>query len=417
MRERVVLTGIGCISCFGVGHTAFVDGVLAGASGVSEIDSFDTSSCRSHRAALLRGFDPVAFIPPLKLRRIDAVGRVALATAHLVVRDADGNGATAFDRRETGVALGTFTAGLDSTIEYLQGLTAHGPTGVPALLFSNTVSNAPASLCAIEFGLEGPNVTFNQREASSLIALEYSFGAVRSGRIGAMLTGGADRLEETFFKGHDRFRALSPTWASQADDRCADEVARPFDGRHNGFVFGEGAYLMLLESASVARARNAHAYGEVLGMATVASAARPNAWPTDGSGLARAMRLALADAALDASDVDVVFAAANGSPALDRLEAAALGDVFGGRDVPVASIKGSIGESASSGAAAVAAAVGALSRGLVPPTAGFERPDPMGRVAVSARSRAATGTTCLVNSVASGGTNCSLVLRLSGPRA
>ena len=152
-------------------------------------------------------------------------------------------------------------------------------------------------------------------------------------------------------------------------------------------------------------------------MATVGSAARPNAWPTDGSGLARAMRLALADAALDASDIDVVFATANGSPALDRLEAAALGDVFGGRDVPVASIKGSIGESASSGAAAVAAAVGVLSRGLVPPTAGFERPDPMGRVAVSARSRAATGTTCLVNSVASGGTNCSLVLRLSGPRA
>ena len=84
------------------------------------------------------------------------------------------------------------TAGLDSLVEYLGGLTDHGPTGVPAILFSNTVSNAPASLCAIEFGLRGPNVTFNQREASSFGALLFSVGAIRHGRAAAMVTGGAD---------------------------------------------------------------------------------------------------------------------------------------------------------------------------------------------------------------------------------
>src|SRR6266581_3482579 len=111
MPERVLVTGIGSISCFGVGHAAFVDaGCLPDASG----------------------------------------------------------------RDDVGVALGTFTAGLDSLVEYLDGLTNHGPTGVPAILFSNTVSNAPASLAAIEFRLRGPNVTFNQREASGLAALAYS---------------------------------------------------------------------------------------------------------------------------------------------------------------------------------------------------------------------------------------------------
>src|SRR6185295_20221949 len=146
------------------------------------------------------------FIPPLKLRRIDAVGRLALACARLAIDDArltlDSSGSD-----HIGVALGTFTAGLDSTVEYLQGLTKHGPTGVPALLFSNTVSNAPASLCAIEHGLRGPNVTFNQREASSLAAIAYSCGLIRDDRIAAMLSGGVDIIEETFFKTHDLFRA------------------------------------------------------------------------------------------------------------------------------------------------------------------------------------------------------------------
>jgi 3-oxoacyl-[acyl-carrier-protein] synthase II len=415
MREGVALTGFGCISAFGVGYPAFADGVVAAECGVSEIDAFDTRQCRSHRAAMLRGFDPLAFIPPLKLRRIDAVGRVALAAAHLVVQDADDAGR--FSRAETGIALGSSTAGLDSTVEYLQGLTDHGPTGVPALLFSNTVSNAPASLCAIEFKLEGPNVTFNQREASSHAALAYSIGAIRSGRIGAMMSGGADRLEETFFKGHDRFTALSPAWARLAEDGCREEVARPFDSRHNGYVIGEGAYLMLLEARSIAERRGARIYGDILGVATVASAARLNAWPTDGAGLSRAMRLALADAGLGPEDVDIVFAAANGSPALDRLEAAAIGEVFGGRAVPVTSLKGSIGESSAATAAGLAAGVAALSRGVVPSTAGFARADPLSPVGVRATARRSGGSICLVNTVASSGTNGSLVLRVAAPRA
>src|SRR5476649_1566672 len=177
MSERVVITGIGCVSCFGLGHRALVGAIAAGRSGVAPITAFDTASSHSHCAATIRDFDPAAFIAPLKLRRVDAVGRVALAATRLLFDDA---GYTPGDN--TGIALGTFTAGLDSVVEYLDGLNEHGPTGVPAILFSNTVSNAPASLCAIEFGLRGPNVTFNQREASSLGALAFSVGAIRSGR-------------------------------------------------------------------------------------------------------------------------------------------------------------------------------------------------------------------------------------------
>src|SRR5216684_3129382 len=168
MSERVVITGIGCVSCFGVGHQALIAAIGSGASGIAPITRFETTDCHSHRAAMIRDFDPTAFFSPLKLRRVDAVGRVVLACTRLLMDDATGAAASTAVAGarplgdDVGIALGTSTAGLDSLSEYLNSLSEHGPAGVPAILFSNTVANAPASLCAIEFRLRGPNVTFNQ---------------------------------------------------------------------------------------------------------------------------------------------------------------------------------------------------------------------------------------------------------------
>lgn len=411
MRERVLITGIGCVSPFGVGHAAFADALASGASGIAPISEFDTAACHAHRAAIIQGFDPTAFFPPLKLRRIDAVGRLALSCAHLLFDDA-GRAIGPDDGDDIGVSLGTFTAGLDSIVEYLKGLIQHGPTGVPALIFSNTVSNAPASLCAIEFALRGPNVTFNQREASSLAALAYAVGVVRDGQVGAMVSGGVDRVEETFFKVLDRFRALSPMRrAAQDEEGLSEEAARPFDRRHNGFVLGEGGFCLLLESAGVAGRRSARPYGEILGFGMTSSSTAANRWPADGSGLARAMRLAMADATLAPDEIAGVFATANGSPLLDRLEATTIGDVFGDRRVPVASLKGALGECGASGAAGVVAGLSAITRGVMPPTSGFAVADPECRVSVSAGPRPLSGDVFMVNSVASGGTNCSVVVR------
>lgn len=397
MSPRIAVTGIGCITSFGIGHRALVESLGAGRSGIRPIVAFDTSTCHARSAATIEGFDPAAFIPPLKLRRIDAVGRLALACARLLLDDAaltiDAGG-----RDDVGIALGTYTAGLDSTVEYLQGLTDHGPTGVPALLFSNTVSNAAASLCAIEHRLRGPNVTFNQREASSLAALAYAVGLIADGRVAAMISGGADRIEETFFKVQDRFGALART-------------CRPFDRDREGFVLGEAGAMLLLEAAGAAEARGARSHGEILGIGMTASKTALNDWPADSSGPARAMRLALEDAQLPPGSVDAVFAAANGSPRLDAIEADAIREVFESRRVPVVSIKGAIGESGAAGAVALVAGLLALASHDVPPTAGLRNPDPACGLNVSGAPQRVAGTTFLVNAVASGGTNCSLVAR------
>jgi 3-oxoacyl-[acyl-carrier-protein] synthase II len=405
MRERVVITGIGCISSFGIGTRAYADAILAGATGIRPIDTFDTSSCRSHKAALISDFDPAAFLPPMKLRRVDEAGRLAIACARLTLDDA-GLAIAAEGHDEVGVALGTYTAGLDSTVAYLKGLVKDGAAGVPALLFSNTVSNAPASLCAIEFGLRGPNVTLNQREASSLAAIAFACAAIENGQASAMLTGGVDRVEETFFKVHDRFHALSPRRAG------GEEAARPFDRRRNGCSLGEGGWTLLVERIGAAALRGARAYGEVLGSGAASASVAVNAWPAHPSDIARAMTAALEESGVAAADVSLVIAAANGSSDLDRVEGAAIRAVFGTRDVPVVSLKGAIGESGAGGAAAIAAGLLALKAGEVPPTAGWSERDPAIDVDVSRERRRVDGTLFLVNSIASGGAMYSSVVRV-----
>jgi 3-oxoacyl-(acyl-carrier-protein) synthase len=216
---------------------------------------------------------------------------------------------------------------------------------------------------------------------------------------------------------HDRFRALSPLRGRGAGP-AGPEAARPFDRRRNGPILGEGGFLLLIESASAAAGRQARVYGEILGVGASASATALNAWPREPSALVRAMRLALADAALNPDEIGAVMATANGSPHLDRLEAEAVGGVFGARPLPVASVKGAIGECGAAGGAALIAGLLSIPQGFLVPTVGFEQADPShptgGRV--SGLIQPVSGDTFLVNSVASGGTHYSLAVRATrGP--
>jgi 3-oxoacyl-[acyl-carrier-protein] synthase II len=402
--ERIAITGLGLVSTLGRDPKSFIDALLAGAGGISEITAFDTRACRSHRAGKLRDFDPAEYIDPNKLRRIDEVGCLAVSSGKLALADAgvEANGAAA---SEVGVVLGTYTAGLHSTVDFLSGLVRRGPADVSPMLFSNTVGNAPASLCALEFGLKGANVTVTNKEASSLAAVAYSVNLLRHRRASTLITGGVDDIEANFFRIHDRFKVMSP-----ADG--GEEAARPFDRFRNGFVLGEGAFALFMEPWSRASTRGARIYAELLGVGGTSSPTGINRWPDEPTHLARAMQLALSDAGCTAKDVAVVFASANGAVVLDRAEAEAIGEVFGERGVPVVSIKGALGESGASGAASLTAAILSLGRNRIPPTAGLREVAPDCPVDVRSESRCTSGRVALVNSFASGGANYSVVLRV-----
>jgi 3-oxoacyl-[acyl-carrier-protein] synthase II len=400
MRASAVVTGMGCVSSLGIGVETFVDRLIAGESGIRPIATFSTEGCRSHTAALLRDFDAGRYYDPMKLRRVDEGGRLGLVASRLAIDDAG----LPTNTDEAGIVLGTATSGVHSTVQHLHKLATGGPTAVPAMGFANTIANAAASLCSIEFRLRGPNVTIGQKQASALSAIAFALAGLRQSRAAAFVCGGIDDFEERFFAVYDRMRVLSPTGGGE-------EASRPFDLRRNGFVLGTGGHVIVLETADGAARRGVTPYGEILGVGCGASPAAPGAWPTEPSGIVTTMRAALADALVQPAEIDVVFASANSTAVLDRVEAQALAEVFGPRGVPVVSVKGALGEfGASSGAALMAALVG-LSRGVVPPTLGCGQPDPACPVDVSPVARAARGRLALINATADGGAQYCLVAR------
>ncbi len=408
-RRPLVITGIGALSGLGVGRIAFASALSAGRSAIQPITAFDTSDCRSHLGAIISTFDPTQFVDAARLRRVDRVGQLAIMGCGLALQDAGllpsrGEGAD-----DIGVALGSYTAGLHSLVDYLDRLNKLGPIGASALDFSNTVGNAAASLCGLEFGLRGPNVTVSHREASGLAAVALASTLVRTGKCRTVVSGGMDDFERTFFLVHDHLGVL-------AHDEGRGEASRPFDRGRNGFVLGSGAFTIVLESAESAAARGIPALAELLGMGATSSRTRPNSWPARHEPLARSMRLALEEAGLEPGDISAVFASANSTPGLDRVEAAALTELFGPRSVPVVATKGALGECGASSAGALIAAIAALATRRLPPTLGCEAVDEDCAVDVIPTPRSLDKTcsgVALVNAFASGGTNYSAVIRAS----
>ena len=401
---EVLITGFGCISGLGIGAAAHDESLFAGRSALRSSAADDG---HARLTARIDQFVAEDFIAPGKLRRIDRVGQLSIAACRLALEDAgllDGIDAW---KSEIGVALGTSTSGLHTVISYLDRLNAGGPTGASALDFSNTVGNASASLCGIEFGLRGINVTLTQREASAFSAIDHGASALRKGTARAIVAGGVDDFESLFVQVHDRFNAL-------ASDQGQGEASRPFDARRNGIVLGSGAFLMVLERADSARERGVQARASLEAIAATSSPCDTHGWSDDPSQLIRCMREALDEADVAPADVAAVFASANSSRQLDRTEARALEAVFGPYGVPVVALKGALGEAGATAAAGIVAAAHALRRRMIPPTVGFGEADPECRVDVSAAARPfqqGRPAIALVNSCASGGGNYSVVIR------
>ena len=401
MTKSIAVTGIGVVSPFGASKEKFRDALLAGTSGVGPVTAFDVSACRTHIGASVTGFDATAWIPPMKLRRMDDTARYAV----VITRQAFEDGGYSFQDEgddDAGIVLGTYTAGGQATSEYLTALHKGGAMGAPALLFNSTVANAPASLAGLEFKLRGPNVTVSQKEASGLAAVVMAVDALRLGRSKAIAAGGVDAIFDIFFRVHDRFGVMSP------EDPAT--FRGPFDRARGGFVLGEGGYAVLLSADD-----SAVGQAQILGVSAHSAALPINAWPDRAEPIVRTMTAALVDAAIDPSQVNVVYASANGT-SLDLVEADALAQVFGDAHPVVTSIKGAIGECGASGAASIAAAVLCGQAGEVPPIANLIEPDvALERLHLARTRTALPGPIALINSVGSGGSLFSVVLRV-GPR-
>jgi 3-oxoacyl-(acyl-carrier-protein) synthase len=405
VTEPIVITGVGVVSTFGDSPADFRDALLEGRTGIAPDREFEAKGCRSRLSARIAGFQPAKWIAPMKLRRMDDTGPLALVIAQQAAAGAKYAVGTTPDDR-AGVVLGTYSAGGRSTTEYLTALFSGGPPNAPALLFNSTVGNAAAGLTGLELKLRGPNATVSQKEASGLAAIVTAVDLLRQDRADAAIAGGIDSIYDLFYRVHDRFRVMS-------DATEADGATAPFSSRRRGFVMGEGGFGFWVERGGGWRARGASALAEILGVAASSAAGPLNAWPDRPEPLVRTMRMALEDAGITPEDVGVIYASANATQVLDRVESKALSEVLAGSGAVVTSIKGAIGESGAASAASAVSAVLCGAVGAVPPIAGLSSTDATSCSLNLATTRAsAPSSIALVNAFASGGALFSLVLRV-----
>jgi 3-oxoacyl-[acyl-carrier-protein] synthase II len=390
---RVAVVGVGVIAPGATGADSLRDLLRSGRSSTSEIDRFSTSGFRSHRGALVRGFDPRQFIAAAKSRRMNQLSRFGVASARLALDDAGGSGQIG-QRGDAGVAIGTMFGPVETSVRYLTEYRRRGPSLAPPQLFAESVANAPGSHIAIENGLRGFNLTFTQREGSALTALAYAAMQIAKGSVPAALAGGVEEVTEVTYGVLERIGALS------GEDRHGAEEARPLDASRNGFVFGEGGMMALL----VGDPAEGSPWGWVAGFAVGRDrTATISDWGEDPRAVASVMARAIEDANLEISEIDAVFVSANGSRAGDALEARALRALFGEACPPVVATKGVFGEYAAGGGVQIASALLALRHGELYPSVGFSSAEPGLELPVTERYTVRPLRTVLINAVSAGG--------------
>jgi 3-oxoacyl-(acyl-carrier-protein) synthase len=398
--SRVIVTGGGAVSPFGAGVEPLVLGVSSGRRAQGRTDG-----------------GRVARVPPAAVaacpfganawRRLDLGSKMAAAAAYEALQAAGYPAEVPRPADDAGIAtlLGTMTAGIETLRAFLGALFREGPESVSPMQFPFTVPNAPASQCSILLGLQGPNLTICEMEASGLAAVATAADLIRSGAIEAAVAGGVDEQSETFGRAWARLRLTHRG--------NPETFPGPFAKIRRGFMPGEGAYLLVLESIDRARRRGAEPWAEVVGESMTHGRAAAHAWSRDAEEVASAIRETVTRAGLRPREIGYVAASANGTRDIDAAEARALRLAFGdeARRVPVTSVKGSIGESAA--ASACSALVGAVSirDGFIPPLAGLVEPDPdLGLDLVTRDARRERVPSVLVHALGTGGSACCVIL-------
>jgi len=358
VKHRVVVTGVGPVTPIGSGKDGFWNAVLAGTDGSHEVQKFDTSAYRFHRACEVKNF----VAPKLDGNPGPATGLAVVAT-ELALTDAG----LQLPLPEVGVVIGT-TGGEIPVLEHINRVRFHqGEEAVDRTEFLKYPVHVISTNVARHFGFTGPNVVVPTACAGGNYAIAIGRDWIQSGRVNMVLAGGVDPLSTVTFTGFGRMFAIAP-------DRC-----RPFDKNRKGIIPGEGAAILVLESLESASRRGAHIYAEVAGCGFSCDAYHPTMPHPDGMGARLAMERAIADAGVERREVDYISAHGTGTPANDKIEAAAIREVMRdrGQKVPVSSIKSMIGHTmgAASAIEAVACSL-AIDTGALPPTINYETPDP-----------------------------------------
>jgi 3-oxoacyl-[acyl-carrier-protein] synthase II len=411
MNKRIVITGVGAVTPIGIGNAEFTNALREGKSGVSNIDSFDTSAYTTRFAAVIKDkdFNPEKFIDKKKLKRMARFTKFGFTAAKLAVEDS-GLDISSEDMSKIGVITGTGIGGLDIIEEQEQVLLAHGPRRVSPFLIPMIITNILPGEIAINYGFTGPNYAITSACASSNNAIGDALRLLRSGDADVIISGGAEgTIVPLGLASFCSIRALS-----QRNDEPL-KASRPFDKNRDGFVMGEGAGMVVLETLEHALNRGAKIYAELAGYGASNDAYHITAPEPEGKAAILAMEKAIADAGICKEEVDYINAHGTSTLLNDKTETFAIKKVFGQKayKIPVSSTKSMIGHLLG-GAAVVefVATILTMQEGFIHPTINYETPDPecdLDYVPNTARKQQIN--CALSNSLGFGGHNATVVIK------
>jgi 3-oxoacyl-[acyl-carrier-protein] synthase II len=373
-RQRVVITGIGTVTSYGNGVETFWDNLLAGKSGIDLVQSFDTTDYTSKVGAEALHFNAGDFMDPKDARRNDRFTQFAVASSRLALGDA-GLDPTKLDADRFGVLLGSGIGGMLTIQTQSRRLYDMGPRKVSPFMIPSLIANMASGVVAIEVGARGPNYGIVSACASGTHSIGEAFRLLRDNEVDVMIAGGSEAaVTELGFAGFCSMKAMSTNYN---DDPT--RASRPFDKGRDGFVMGEGAGVLVMETLEHAQARGATIYCEIAGYGATCDAYHITSPDPEGKALSFAISKVIKQAGLKVEDVDYINAHGTSTPYNDKFETGAVKKALGEHayKIPVSSTKGMTGHllGAAGGVESAVCAL-AIRDGKIPPTINYEEPDP-----------------------------------------
>ena len=407
-NKRVVVTGLGMLSPVGSTVTTSWNNILAGSSGVEEIDKFDTSKFETKFAATV-DINPEDYLDRKETRRTDTFIQFGLIASKECLDDSkiDLNN---IDLNRFGVSIGSGIGGLGTIEDNKTILSERGPKKISPFFVPGAISNMVSGYASLKFGLRGPNISIASACSSASHSIGYSFRSIVHGDADLMLTGGSEMATTPLgIAGFNAAKALS------TNNENPTEASRPWDQDRDGFVLGEGAGCLLLEEYEHAIERGAKIYAEIIGFGMSADAHHITSPPNEGEGAALSMQNAISDAGIEASEIDYVNAHGTSTPAGDIAETKAIKSIFKSEidDLIVSSTKSMTGHLlGAAGAVEAIFSILSIQDNICPPTINLDNPDPECDLNYSAHTATKKIIThSLSNSFGFGGTNATLIFK------
>jgi len=373
MKNRVVITGLGPVTPVGIGKNNFWQSLIQGKCGIDRISYFDTEEYPTKIAAEVKDFNYTNYISIKEANRMDKGTQFSIVAAMLALEDSKLK-ITEKDSYSTGVIIGSGIGGIGTFEKQHKILLEKGPGRVSPFFIPMMISNIPAGEIAIKIGAKGPNGVITTACASSAHALGIAFKLLQQGDAQIIISGGTEAaITPMALAGFCKMRALS----TQNDH--PKNASKPFDKERDGFVMGEGAGILILETLQHAKERNANIYAEIFGFGMTADAYHITAPAPEGEAAAKAIEIALKDAGVKPSQIDYINAHGTSTPLNDKLETLVVKRVFGeyAYDLKISSNKSMTGHLlGASGGVEVISTVLTIKNGIIPPTINYNSPDP-----------------------------------------